>query len=195
MLARTYRQNGPLRREFYSKFNKDEKYFKGKLSELASNRIFRFFLPRSAVVMSNIVLPAGKNSVIEIDHIIISKTGIYIIEEKNWRGTYYCGPDSWYVMTGYNKFKPIKSPEKQHERHYRFFIKWMIKNGFGQYIDMVKPTLLLNRMEFYHSGYIKMNFYRFPFLLLFDIYDDYFTEKKRIPKEVIDKIAQKLAST
>ncbi len=195
MLARTYKQDTLLKREFYSKFNRDEKYIRGKLSELASNRIFRFFLPRSAVVLSNIVLPAGKNSVIEIDHVIISRVRIYIIEEKNWRGTYYCGPDLWYIRTGYNTFKPIKSPEKQHERHYRFFIKWMIKNGFGEYIDMVKPVLLLNRMEFYHSEYIKMSFYKYPFLLLFDIYDDYFIEKKRIPMEIINKIAEKLAST
>lgn len=195
MLARVYKQNTPLRREFYSRFNMDGKYINGKLSELVSNRIFRFFLPRSTVVLNSVVLSVEKVGIIEIDHIIISKVGIYIIEEKNWKGTYYCGPDTWYVRTGYNTLKPVKNPEKQHERHYRLFINWMIRNGFGEYVDMVKPSLLLNRMELFLTEHIKMNFYKYPLLMLFDIYDDYFIEKKRIPKEVIDEIAQKLVSS
>jgi len=195
MFARSYKQDTVTRREFYSNFKKGINYFKGKISEFTTNKILRLFLPRSAVVLSSVVLKVSPYSTIEIDHIVLSRSGIYLIEEKNWRGIYYCGPDMWYIKTGHNMFRPVKSPVVQHERHYRLFIKWLVKNGFGEFANFVKPVLFLNKMNIFHTEYITMSFYRFPFLFLIDFYDEYFTQKERLPEEIITRIVGKITTS
>jgi restriction system protein len=61
-------------------------WFKGLFGEFLVNTLFRVFLPRDEYhLIKNVTLPTESGST-QIDHIIVSKYGIFVVETKNLKG-------------------------------------------------------------------------------------------------------------
>lgn len=193
MFSNIVYQRTELKKNFFSGFAKDINYFKGKTAEAKTAVILKLFLPHNDILINNVVLEPVKGQIIEIDHVILSKRGIYLIEEKNWHGIYYCDKEKWYLLKGHNQFIPVKSPEKQHERHYKLFTEWLIKNGFSDVVSEVTPILLIHNAMLFDSKNISMTFFKNAFMFLLYFYEpDFWGKKKKIEQNVIDKIAEKI---
>ena len=59
---------------------------KGALGEWALNRVLVSELPASYQHYRNLVIPAEKGDFTEVDHLVLSPFGIFVIEVKNYRG-------------------------------------------------------------------------------------------------------------
>jgi len=58
---------------------------KGQLGEWAVNRVLRKELnPEQYRVLHDLLLPDGKGGQTQIDHVVVSAYGIFVIETKNW---------------------------------------------------------------------------------------------------------------
>ena len=61
-------------------------WFKGILGEFQVNLLIRFLLPKDTYhLLKNITFPT-ENGTTQIDHILVSKYGVFIIETKNMKG-------------------------------------------------------------------------------------------------------------
>lgn len=66
-------------------------------------------------VLNNILLNGGTNKSVQIDHVVVGRSGIYLIETKNYKGKIYATNDkNWYQTPNYTSAPiPFYSPEKQ----------------------------------------------------------------------------------
>ena len=61
-------------------------WFKGVIGEFIVNVIFKFSLPKDQYhLIKNVTLPTDDGTT-QIDHIIVSKFGIFVVETKNMKG-------------------------------------------------------------------------------------------------------------
>ncbi|WP_133405980.1 NERD domain-containing protein [Parashewanella tropica] len=61
-------------------------WFKGVLGEWMVNLLFKLFLDKSKYqVIKNVTLPTGDGTT-QIDHIIVSQFGVFVVETKNMKG-------------------------------------------------------------------------------------------------------------
>jgi len=61
-------------------------------------------LPKNYFVFHDVILPNGKGN---IDHIVVGQTGLFIIETKNYSGSYRINGNRWYYYKN-NKYIEIK---------------------------------------------------------------------------------------
>ena len=64
---------------------------KGALGEWALHRVLMKELPASFQHYRNLVIPAEKGDFTEVDHLVVSPFGIFVIEVKNYRGWIFGG--------------------------------------------------------------------------------------------------------
>jgi len=90
---------------------------KGQLGEWAVQfRLKR--LPSDYIVLKNILLPNGKDSTSQIDHIVVSRFSVFVIETKNYKGWVSGGENSqnWTQNIYGHKYK-LYNPILQNEKH------------------------------------------------------------------------------
>ena len=81
-------------------------------------------LPDTWVCFPNALIPVG-NRVTEVDRLIVSPNGVFLIEVKNWSGSWAAYRDNWKRREG-SRWIPIQnSPTKQSLYHQRCFYKWI----------------------------------------------------------------------
>lgn len=116
----------------------------GRAGEKAAALSFWLLLPRSCVVMHDVVLEPEPGEFIQIDHLVIGPGGVYLVETKRWEGAFLCHGDRWRRKEG-NRWVPCKSPTAQNLRHARLFGKWLEFNLSGRLPggDWVYPVVLL----------------------------------------------------
>ena len=75
------------------------------------------FLPKDYVVLHNVTVPTTKGTT-QIDHVVVSRFGIHVIESKNIKGAIYGDPEQprWTVMLGRKKFS-LHNPLLQNWAH------------------------------------------------------------------------------
>jgi hypothetical protein len=95
-------------------------WFKGRFGELAARIAFRLFLDQRAYhVLYDVTLPTD-NGTTQIDHVIVSRRGIFVIESKTWRGLVY-GSEcdrNWTQVVGRQRFQH-QNPLRQNYGHAR----------------------------------------------------------------------------
>ena len=91
--------------------------FKGKDGELAVSRELLSLPSEEYIVLNDVLLPTKYNSN-QLDHIVISLYGIFVIETKNYSGRLYGGKHSekWTQYIGREKYS-LYNPLLQNERH------------------------------------------------------------------------------
>ena len=93
-------------------------YVKGWFGELVVNLLAKFFLDKKSYhLIKNVTLPT-EDSTTQIDHIIVSKYGLFVVETKNMKGWIFGSQDDeeWtqQIYKNQNKFQ---NPLRQNYRH------------------------------------------------------------------------------
>ncbi|AHM57681.1 nuclease-like protein (plasmid) [Peptoclostridium acidaminophilum DSM 3953] len=125
---------------------------KGENGEISAENGLFCLLSSDHVLMSDIVLEVEPDEFIQLDHLVISKAGIFIIETKKWGGAYKAYRDKWYVKkdTGW---EPCKSPTMQNKRHHKLLKKWMQQNiGENAFVENNMYPLII-----FYSSWLRTN--------------------------------------
>jgi len=89
---------------------------KGKVGEMAVARKLNK-LPEGYAKLHNVIIPNGKTTS-QIDHIVVSPYGIFVIETKNYQGLIYGGENAEYwTQNIYGHKKQFYNPIQQNQRH------------------------------------------------------------------------------
>jgi len=95
-----------------------ESLIKGKIGEIKTNIAQTLFLDPKEYHIFNDVLINGSHGTTQIDHVIVSKYGIFVIETKNWNGWIYGKRDDDYWMQVFFKEKhKLQNPLHQNYLH------------------------------------------------------------------------------
>ena len=97
---------------------------KGMAGEWMVGLALRGLDSREYRVLNNIYLPLPDGTTSQIDHIVVSRYGLFVIETKNYKGWIFCDRDSkvWtQCLGGKGRRKPIKNtfpnPIRQNYSH------------------------------------------------------------------------------
>lgn len=90
---------------------------KGKMGEFEVSAILATLSKENYVVFNNITLPS-KYGTTQIDHVVVSVYGIFVIETKNYKGLIYGGEnaETWTKNMWGNKYE-FRNPLKQNYGH------------------------------------------------------------------------------
>lgn len=93
-------------------------WFKGKWGEMQIALLFRFLLPKEQyTVLHNITLPTADGTT-QIDHIVVSRFGIFVVETKNMKGWIFGGEfqETW-TQKIFNVSHKFQNPLRQNYKH------------------------------------------------------------------------------
>lgn len=78
-------------------------------------------------ILRNVRIPINDSEkTTEIDLILITCSGLYIIESKNWNGIISrTKKDDWYMTFNFKKMKHINSPVKQNKYHINYLMQYL----------------------------------------------------------------------
>jgi hypothetical protein len=78
------------------------------------------------VMFKNALIPTHSSGLLtEIDIIIIGKTGVFLIEVKNWQGSFSAYKDKWKRRQGNSWISIDNSPTSQSHYHQKMFYQWI----------------------------------------------------------------------
>lgn len=93
----------------------------GEEGEAYVNRHLRVLLRNDEYLLANLLIPLKNGNKCEIDHVIISRKGIFCVETKNWVGHIVGTEDGdvWYQQYDdpLRPTKEVKNPIKQNRAH------------------------------------------------------------------------------
>lgn len=107
---------------------------KGNRGEFSVAQKLIFLNESKYKVLNDILLQIDNDKTVQIDHIVVSTYGIFVIETKNWNGFITGGSDSyfWFKRNSGNNIEIMKNPIKQNEWHIealkQIFSKYNIYN-------------------------------------------------------------------
>lgn len=93
-------------------------YLKGKFGELAVSSHVKRYLKEDYILLNNCTLPDDRAGTTQIDHILISPYGIFVIETKNFKGWIFGGErqKNW-TQQLYKKRYTFQNPLHQNYKH------------------------------------------------------------------------------
>lgn len=122
----------------FQQFGKDFKGFMGE-SQI-STRLAK--LPNTWGMFHSAIIPGASGKPTEIDILLIGPGGIFIIEVKNWKGSYSAYRDNWKRRDGQNWIAISNSPTSQNLYHKDSFQKWLYKQmESGPYPRISAPVI------------------------------------------------------
>lgn len=124
---------------------------KGKLGEKGVAATLSFLPDNEYVVLNDLMLRKGNRST-QIDHIVISIHGIFIIETKNYKGWIFGNSerDYWTQNIWGHKYS-LYNPIRQNQNHIQFIIKKFSK--LSEYKNYIYPIVVfLNVSKLQLSG-------------------------------------------
>jgi hypothetical protein len=77
-----------------------------------------------------------------IDHVLLSPHGIFVIETKNWDGKYRCEGDDWYLDGGTSSGRPLDS------------VSIRVKGNSAKLSQMIEEELFKNYMKIWVQGLV-----------------------------------------
>ncbi|MGL5196688.1 MAG: nuclease-related domain-containing protein [Chroococcales cyanobacterium] len=105
--------------------NRVKKQVKGSLGEGVVSFLLQW-LPDSDVLFKNALIPTRKPGILtEIDHLIIARTGVFLVELKTWKGSFSAYQDQWKRREGKGWVPIDQSPSSQSAYHQEMFEGWI----------------------------------------------------------------------
>lgn len=91
---------------------------KGRIGERRVARRLRDGLGQEYEILNDIYLPSREGETTQIDHIVVSPYGIFVVETKNWTGWIFGDARSakW-TQTVYRKKSSFQNPMRQNYKH------------------------------------------------------------------------------
>jgi hypothetical protein len=98
----------------------------GNCGELMVGQKLKQYGDESWILFKNALIPTHKpGNLTEIDHLIISRCGVFLLELKSWKGSFSAYKDKWKRREG-NSWIPLeKSPSSQSLYHKQMFERWI----------------------------------------------------------------------
>ena len=92
---------------------------KGKRGEKRVFNILSKCLPDGFIVLNDIYLPASDGTTTQIDHIVVSQYGVFVVETKNYSGWIFANArdDRWMETFPGRKEYPFPNPINQNRHH------------------------------------------------------------------------------
>ena len=93
-------------------------WFKGWIGELQINLITKFFLDKDTYhLIKNVTIPADGGTT-QIDHVIVSRFGVFVVETKNLRGWIFGKEgDAYWTQKLYRHSEKFQNPLRQNYKH------------------------------------------------------------------------------
>ena len=93
-------------------------WFKGVLGEFQVNLLLKFFLSKEKYhLLKNVTLPTD-NGTTQIDHVIVSKYGVFVIETKNMKGWIFGSPNQkQWTQKIFKHSSKFQNPIHQNYKH------------------------------------------------------------------------------
>lgn len=95
----------------------------GSIGESKAAAALRVILPSECSIVNDMVLEVDINEFIQVDHVVIAPSGVFLVETKTWQGAFLCNKGSWRRKQG-NSWVRCKSPTAQNQRHRELFMRW-----------------------------------------------------------------------
>lgn len=90
---------------------------KGRVGERIVARRLRD-LGAEYVIVNDVYLPTREGETTQIDHVIVSRYGIFVVETKNWTGWIFAsGDSSRWTQSVYRKKSSFQNPIRQNYKH------------------------------------------------------------------------------
>jgi hypothetical protein len=93
-------------------------WFKGWIGELQINLVTKFFLDKNVYrLIKNVTIPADGGTT-QIDHVIVSRFGVFVVETKNLRGWIFGKEgDAYWTQKLYRHSEKFQNPLRQNYKH------------------------------------------------------------------------------
>ena len=130
---------------------------RGWLGELKVKLVIGKTKPEIKYVINNLTLKIGDNKTSQIDHVVINKCGIFVIETKNYSGRIYGNEAQleWTQVLSYGKVKnKLYNPIKQNKTH-MYYISNLLNGKFPVFSAVVfvqGNTQYINATGVYNLG-------------------------------------------
>lgn len=175
------------------KFDRNQDYVVSRGEDGETDLTIKLFLilPKDCEIFPDFVLEPEKDKFIQIDLIVINMKGIFLVEVKNWQGSFIASDRGWKMRQG-NKWVEVSNPSKQHKRHYELFKKWLQDNMPEEYSsikDYIYPVIVIKEVK-----WIKSQQSTIPVVEGASGFLMFMAEKPKgaLNKEIIEKIRTKL---
>ncbi len=110
---------------------------KGTFGEYKVSSKLKCLKKKEYIVINDLLLKTG-NSTTQIDHVVISKSGIFVIETKNYKGWIFDHEKSEYwTQTIYKYKKKFRNPIKQNWAHVYVLKKILSEYNYVRYFPIV----------------------------------------------------------
>ncbi|MCX6064090.1 MAG: nuclease-related domain-containing protein [Caldiserica bacterium] len=83
------------------------------------------WLSKSYNVFDGVVLEVHSGEFIQLDHIVICTTGVFVLETKTWSGSIICNHRGCRMWQGRHLVQLDGNPVSQNERHIKLLYEWM----------------------------------------------------------------------
>jgi hypothetical protein len=125
---------------FIRVFKKKSKNIKGLVGEKKVVAILKKLNPQEYKIINNKIFDFNKSKA-QIDHLIISNYGIFVIETKNFEGTIFGEEDSnYWTQKFYNSKENFRNPIKQNAWHIEALKNILAKYPQATYYSIIVFT-------------------------------------------------------
>ena len=113
-------------------------WFKGWIGEFQINLITKLFLSKDVYhLVKNVTIPADGGTT-QIDHIIVSRFGVFVVETKNLRGWIFGKEgDAYWTQKIFRHSEKFQNPLRQNYKHTR-----ILSEALGITDDKMRPIVV-----------------------------------------------------
>ena len=102
-------------------------YIKGALGELHGRAASKFFLDDKVYrSIHNVTIPTKDGTTTQIDHVIVSRYGVFVVEAKNYDGWIFGSErDAQWTQSLFGKKSRFQNPLRQNYRHIAALVEFL----------------------------------------------------------------------
>lgn len=126
-------------RLYYSGVKNGKNWNKGIVGEKTVTKYLNM-LPEAYFVFNDVKFPGSYG---DLDHVVVGPTGIFVIETKNYQGSYLVNEDGWYYQNGGGTKKSKGQPGKQVMRNTMSLKRFLVTNKINMKGVWINPIVTL----------------------------------------------------
>jgi len=120
-------------------YNEGGSWIKGDIGERITSHHLKK-LPKEFVVFNDVILPERYGN---IDHVVVGPTGIFVIETKNYTGSYIIDGDDWYYNTDEGIERALSNPAGQVKNNSMALKRFLSIKGINTYKLWINSVVAL----------------------------------------------------
>ena len=113
-------------------------FLKGKFGEFAVGIHAKKYLTKEYILLNNCTLPDEQNGTTQIDHILLSPYGVFIIETKNYKGWIFGGErQKMWTQKIFKQSYKFQNPLHQNYKHQKVLEQILVDIISAEYLHSV----------------------------------------------------------